>query len=263
MINSGQAAIIKKDIRAIVANKRLFPVLLVVPLVFTVFIPSLFILIVYFVPDDLGDFRQLLDMMPIVNQSDTLERTVISLIMNYIVPVFFILIPVMAASVMAASAFVGEKEKRTLETLLYCPLTLKQIFQSKVWASFFLSMGVSVASFIVMLVVVEVEVLLTTGSMLPFDFTWLVVLLLVSPAISILAITLIVSGSAKAQTVEESQQRSIFLILPVILLATGQFTGLFLINVWYLLAFGAVFALAAYILMKRAMANFTYELLLR
>ena len=263
MINSMQAAIIKKDIRAMVSNKRLFPVLLIVPLVFTVFLPTVFILSAYFVPDDLGDFQQLLDLMPVKNQHDTAARTVISLVLNSVIPAFFIMIPVMAASVMAASAFVGEKEKKTLETLLYCPLTLKQIFQSKVWASFFLSMGVSFISFIVMQIVVQIEVLLTTGSMIPPDITWLVALLLVSPAVSLLAITLIVSGSAKAQTMEESQQRSVFLILPVILLAAGQFSGLFLLNAWYMLALGAVFALLAYFLMKRAMVKFTYETLLK
>ena len=263
MINSMQAAIIRKDIRAIVSNKRLFPVLLVVPLVFTVLIPSLFIFMIHFIPDDLGDFQQLLDLLPVVNHSEPLDRAVMSLILNNVIPVFFILIPVMAASVMAASAFVGEKEKRTLETLLYCPLTLRQIFQSKVWASFFLSMGVSVASFVVMFVVAEIEILLMTGRMLPLDFTWLVVLALVSPAISILGITLIVSGSAKAQTIEESQQRAVFLVLPVILIATGQFSGVILINAWYLLAIGAVLALVAYFMMKRVMANFTYEALLR
>jgi len=263
MINSMQAAIIRKDIRAIVSNKRLFPVLLIVPLVFTVFIPSLFILMVYFVPDEMGEFRQLIDMMPMIIELDTVARTIISLIMDYIVTVFFILIPIMAASVMAASAFVGEKEKKTLETLLYCPLTLREIFQSKVWASFFVSMGVSIVSFVIMQVVVQVEILLTTGSLLAPGFSWLVVLLVVAPAVSMLSITLIVSGSAKAQTVEESQQRTAFLLLPVILIAVGQFSGVMLINAWYLLAVGIVAAVLAFFLMKRAMSNFTYEILLK
>ncbi len=45
-----------------------------------------------------------------------------------ILPVFFMIIPVMAASIMSASAFVGEKEKHTLETLLYCRLSVKQAY---------------------------------------------------------------------------------------------------------------------------------------
>ena len=263
MINSGQAAIIKKDFQSVVSNKRLFPVLMIVPLVFTVILPTVFILIVYFVPDDMGDFQTLLDLMPLGKQQDTVARTIIALIMNNIVPCFFMMIPIMAASVTAASSFVGEKEKKTLETLLYCPQPLNRIFQAKVCASFLLSMAVSISSFVVMLIVVETEVLLVTGSMLLPDISWLVVLLVVSPAISLLAITLIVGGSAKAQTIEESQQRAVFLILPILLLISGQFTGIILINALYMLGLGAVFAVIAYILLKRAARKFTYEALLR
>jgi len=164
---------------------------------------------------------------------------------------------------MAASSFVGEKEKRTLEALLYGPLSLKQIFTSKVLASFILSMVVSFASFLVMLVVVETAVILTTGSMLLPDISWLVTMLVVSPAVSLLAITLIVSGSAKAQTMEESQQRAVFLVLPLLLLIAGQFTGVILINAWFLLGVGVVFAILALFSMKSSMRKFSYEILLK
>jgi len=263
MISSMQLAIIKKDFMSMVSNKRLFPVLLIVPLVFTVFVPSIFILTIHFAPDDLSDFQMLIDLMPVGKHSDTMSRTMISLILNNIMPIFFMLIPIMAASVMAASSFVGEKEKRTLETLLYCPLPLKKIFQSKVWASFLLSMTVAFISFFIMIIVIETELLLLTGSMLVPDISWLIMMLIVSPSVSLLAITLIVGGSAKAQTVEESQQRAVFLILPILLLVIGQFTGILLVNAWYLLAVGAIFAALAYILLRRSMRNFTYEILLR
>ena len=65
-------------------------------------------------------------------------------------PLYFLIIPIMAATVMSATSFVGEKEKQTLETLLYCPLSLKQIFRAKVLASFLLSMLVSGISFVAM-----------------------------------------------------------------------------------------------------------------
>lgn len=58
---------------------------------------------------------------------------------------------VRASSVMAASSFVGEKEKHTLETLLYSPLSLKQLFQSKILAGFLVGMMVSYISFAAMM----------------------------------------------------------------------------------------------------------------
>jgi len=263
MINSMQKAIIKKDLRFVLTNKGLLTSLIVVPLVFTVIFPAMFILIFHFVPEDLGDFQELLNMMPSSQVSESLSRAVMAMIMDFVMPTFFIIVPVIAASTMAAGSFVGEKEKRTLETLLYCPLPLKKIFESKVLASFFLSMVVTLISFVVMQIVVQTLVFLTTGSMLAPGLAWIFIILVVSPAVSLLAITMIVGGSAKAKTMEESFQRSAFMILPMVFMATAQLSGIVLINAWFLLAFGIIVAIIAAVLLKRSMRKYTYEALLR
>ena len=255
-------AIIKKDFRGVASNRRLFSALLIVPLVLTIVLPSIFVIAIHVVPDD-PDVAKLLSLLPEAARMESLELTLSSMILNYILPVFFLMIPIMAASIMAASAFVGEKERHTLETLFYCPLTLKQIFRAKVWASFLLSMLVSLISFTAMFMVIEAEVFFLDGRLLVPSVSWLVVMLLLSPAISLIAVTLIVRGSAKAQSVEESQQAAVFLIIPLILLITGQFTGVLLMNVWILLGLGAACAILAWILLQKSMGRFTYEKLLQ
>ena len=156
-----------------------------------------------------------------------------------------------------------EKEKHTLETLLYCPMSVKQIFRSKVAASFILSMTVSLISFLAMILVLEFETFFLMGNLLLPSVNWLIILLIVSPAVSLIAVTLIVRVSAKAQSVEESQQSAVFLIIPLILLIAGQFTGVLLLNKWILLGIGAVCALLAWLLLKKCMGRFTYEMLLK
>ena len=255
-------AIIKKDFRGVTANRRLFSAILIVPVILTIILPSIFVFLIHFAPDD-PDIQSLLDMLPQVLQSESLELTVTALILNYILPVFFLMIPIMTASIMAASSFVGEKEKHTLETLLYCPLSLKQIFRAKVLASFLLSMLVSLISFCAMLLVLESEIFFLMGDLLPPSVNWIVILLLVSPAISLIAVTLIVRGSAKAQSVEESQQAAVFLTIPVILLVAGQFTGILILSAWVLLGLGVLCALIAWLLLKKSMGRFTYEKLLK
>lgn len=262
-MNTMQSALIRKDLRAITASKRMLASMLSVPIALTVLLPSIFILLIHFMPEDMSDFDAMLRMLSLDGQLNNLKHTVISLVMNSIMPVFFIIIPIMATSIMAASSFVGEKEKRTLETLLYCPLSLKQIFRAKILASFIMSILVSSLSFLTMTLVTQVEILLTTGSLLLPNIGWIVVLLLLSPAVSLIAITLIVRGSAKAQTMEESQQRSALLVLPVILLVVGQFTGLFLINVRILLGVGALLAVIAWLMVSGSFRELSYEKLLR
>lgn len=255
-------AIIKKDFRGVASNRRLFSALLIVPLALTIVLPSIFVIAIHFVPDD-PDIMKLLSLLPEAAQMESLELTLSSMILNYILPVFFLMIPIMATSIMAASAFVGEKERHTLETLLYCPLTLKQIFRAKVWASFLLSMLVSLISFTAMFLVIEAEVFFLDGRLMVPSVSWLVVMLLLSPAISLIAVTLIVRGSAKAQSVEESQQAAVFLIIPLILLIAGQFTGVLLMSVWILLVLGGGCAILAWFLLQKSMGRFTYEKLLQ
>ena len=167
-----------------------------------------------------------------------------------------------AASVMAASAFVSEKEKQTLETLLYSPMSLKEIFFAKVLSAFLLSLFVSLTGFVLMFFAVQAASALLMHTLVRFHLSWALILLLVGPAISLAAIILIVRTSAKSQNAMEAQQRSVFLILPLLMLVAGQFTGVLLLDTWFMLRLGLVMLLLAFLLMRGVMKKFTYEQLL-
>lgn len=262
-MNIGQFALIKKDIRGITSNKQIFAVLLIVPLVLTIVLPSIFVFVISFAPDDASDFQKLLDMLPAPNGEYSQQQRILGLILNNIMPPFFLIIPIMASSVMAASSFVGEKEKQTLETLLYSPLSLRQLFQSKILAGLSVGMMISYSSFAAMLLVVEMEVFFLTGNLLLPAASWLAIMLLIAPAISLVAIAVTVRSSAKTQTIEEAQQRAVFLIFPILALLIGQFTGIILISAGLLWGVGIVLAALAILLVKGAAGNFTYEKLLK
>lgn len=262
-MNIRQLAVIKKDIRGVTLNKQVFAVLLIVPLALVIVLPSIFVLVTAFAPDAASDFQKILDMLPADNGARSQQQRIFGLILNNIMPVFFLMIPIMASSVMAASSFVGEKEKHTLETLLYSPLSLKQMFQAKILAGFSVGMMVSYISFAAMMLVLELEVFLLTGKAILPSSSWLAIMLLIAPAISIIAIAVTVRSSAKAQTIEEAQQRAVFLVFPILALLIGQFTGILLISAGLLWGVGAVLAALDVSLMRGAAGSFTYKKLLR
>ena len=262
-MSSKQLALIRKDIHSIIANKQVFAVLLIVPLILTIVLPSIFVIVLTQAPDAAKDFQKLLDKFFITSAEYNQQQMMVHLVLNYIMPSFFLIIPIMASSVMAASSFVGEKEKHTLETLLYSPLSLKQVFQSKILAGFFIGMIVSFISFVAMLLVLEVEAIFLTNFLLIPNISWLVILLLVAPAFSLVAISLIVRCSAKAKTIEDAQQRAVFLIFPILALVIGQFTGIILISAWLLLGLGLILIILDVFLMKGIAKDFTYEKLLK
>ena len=262
-MNVRQLAVTKKDIRGVTLNKQVFAVLLIVPLALVIVLPSIFVLVTAFAPDAASDFQKILDMLPADNGARSQQQRIFGLILNNIMPVFFLMIPIMASSVMAASSFVGEKEKHTLETLLYSPLSLKQMFQAKILAGFSVGMMVSYISFAAMMLVLELEVFLLTGEAILPSSSWLAIMLLIAPAISLIAIAVTVRSSAKAQTIEEAQQRAVFLVFPILALLIGQFTGILLISAGLLWGVGAVLAALDVLLMRGAAGSFTYEKLLR
>jgi len=231
-------AIIKKDLRSITSNKRMLTVLIVVPFVMSVVLPCALIF-------STEVFMQ------------------INLILNYILPLFFMMIPISSASVMAAGSFVGEKEKKTLETLLYSPLSLKEIFGAKILAAFLLSMSVSVFSFIIMMTVVQTLIFIFAETTVAPNINWLIILFLVSPSVSLISISLIVRGSAKAQSFEESQQSSLLLILPLILFIIGQFSGVMMMGTHIFLILGVALAIIAAFMFKNSLGKFKYEMLLK
>ncbi|HJD47528.1 MAG TPA: ABC transporter permease [Candidatus Mediterraneibacter norfolkensis] len=256
-------AIIRKDIRSVTSNRQLFLPILLVPLIMIVVLPTIFVVTVRFVPEEAGDLDALLSLLPVSALDGGAEQALIQIILNNILPVFFLIIPIMTSSVMAAGSFVGEKEKHTLETLLYCPLPLGRIFYAKIMASFLMSMMVSLLSFAVMLAFMETELFILFGALTVPSLNWLIMLFLLSPAVSLIAITLIVRGSAKAQTMEESQQKAVFLILPLILLIVGQFSGVLLVSGWLLLILALACGAAAWFLMRGCRKWFTCESLLK
>lgn len=262
-MNVSQLAVMTKDIRGVTLNKQVFAVLLIVPLALVIVLPSIFVLVTAFAPDAASDFQKILDMLPADNGARSQQQRIFGLILNNIMPVFFLMIPIMASSVIAASSFVGEKEKHTLETLLYSPLSLKQMFQAKILAGFSVGMMVSYISFAAMMLVLELEVFLLTGEAILPSSSWLAIMLLIAPAISIIAIAVTVRSSAKAQTIEEAQQRAVFLVFPILALLIGQFTGILLISAGLLWGVGAVLAALDVLLMRGAAGSFTYEKLLR
>ena len=58
------------------------------------------------------------------------------LVLGYLLSPLLLVIPLMVSAVLAADAFAGEKERRTLERLLHLPITDRDLFLAKVLSAF-------------------------------------------------------------------------------------------------------------------------------
>ena len=64
------------------------------------------------------------------------RQQLVVLVNGYLLAPLFLLVPLMVSAVLAADAFAGEKERKTLETLLHLPLAERDLFIAKLLTAF-------------------------------------------------------------------------------------------------------------------------------
>lgn len=235
MINRQRVlALMRKDWRELARNKQAIAPLVIVPLLFVVVIPAAVILLGNnaAVTSSVTGLRGFLDNLPegVLPPRLSVQQTVIYAVIVYFMAPFFLIIPVMVASITASSSFVGEKERRTIEGLLYTPLTDRELVLGKTLVSVIPSVLLAWVSFAIYTTVVTVLAAPTfDGPFFP-TWAWVVIILALVPLIAFLATCLIVAVSGRSTSMQEAQGSAVLVILPVIGLVISQATGLLLFD---------------------------------
>jgi ABC-type Na+ efflux pump permease subunit len=239
-------AVAWKDIRAIGSNLQVWLPMLIVPLVIGVIMPAglVWALLRFGGGAEAEEIRRLLEGLPAGSLSELLagfgsveERSVFFLA-NYLLAPFFLLIPLMAASTISADSFAGEKERGTLESLLFSPVSVTALFLGKVLAAFLPAMALALFTFLVTVVTVNGVAWPWMQQLFFPTLNWLPLLLLVIPLISLGAIFLNVFISARVTTFQAAYQLGGLVVLPIIGLLVGQLTGVLLLDLKLILWLG-------------------------
>ncbi len=262
-VSSAEQAVVNKDFGEIWNTKMARNTLLALPIIMVVFLPVMYLVMIFFIPaDQMNGVDQMLKLLPPEFKSFTVQQSMFYIMTNVVCPMFFLMIPLMASTVTAACSFVGEKERGTIQTLLLTPLSLKSIFKAKVLGCIILS-GISTAiSFVVYSIVISIGDIILK---MPFflNWNWLVLVLLLAPSITVFGVIFMVLVSGRSKSYMESFQTSGYIVLPIVLLFVGQFTGLFQLNAIILLMIAVGVILVDLILWFLAARSFTPEKLLK
>ena len=149
---------------------------------------------------------------------------------------FFLVIPLMVSSVISSDSFAGEKERKTIEALLAAPFTDGELLMGKVLVSFAPAMGVTLLGFILYTAVVDALTVGRFGFLLLPNLTWLVMILFLALAVSLLGIGATVIISSRVKGFREAQQLSALMVVPVLALLFGQAAGFIIMGPGTLLA---------------------------
>jgi len=237
-----------KDWKEVRQNRLAWLPALLVPLIFVVVLPLGIILL----PPALGqtidevssDLQPLLNSMPppVTEQIAGLDpdQIMIVLLLGFMFAPLFLILPLMVSSIIGADSIVGEKERKTLEALLYTPATDGELYLAKLLSAILPAVALSWLSFIAYTVVVNLagmSIMERVWFPLPH---WYPLILFVAPAVATLGMAGIVLVSSRVSTFMEAQQTSGLLVLPVILLVVGQAAGVIYLSVELVIALGVI-----------------------
>jgi len=180
----------------------------------------------------------------------TLSYKFVYFFLTFMMIPFFLMVAIINSMVTSSNSFVGEKERNTLESLLFAPISIKDLFLGKVLASLIPTLGISFAAFIICFIVVNLITYPYFEIILYFNSTWMILMFWVIPILVLFNIILNVIISAKVKTFQEAQQFGGLLVLPIVGIIISQASGMFFLSPLTLFLIGVVLLIANLVLVK-------------
>lgn len=266
MKNKRIAALIRKDLREIGGTKMVMIPMIVVPLIMALVIPVAIILTLALGSTDMingvEQMEKLIPVYPVPERIAELPQQLLYIFLNYTFLPLFLIIPLMISSIIAANSVVGEKERGTLETLLYTPVTNREFILGKLLGAFLPGVLMTFPAFILYAAVANGLSWHFFGTLTVTSPVWIPALLLLSPGVALLGLGVTLLVSIKAKTFMEAQQVSAMVVLPLVAMMLAQISGLLIFSPLYLVIIALVLLVGDYILVIKLIPRFNREAVL-
>ncbi len=239
-------AVIRKDLLGVVRSRGVMIPMIIVPLIFFVLIPLLTSLapgLVNMPGMNMGEFTEFISRMPGGLQRTLApynqEQTILVMMLVYLFAPFFLIVPLMVSSVIAADSFAGEKDRKTIEALLYTPLTDRELFLSKILSAWIPALLVSLLGFVIYGLTANIAGWRVMGRIFFPTWMWVVLVVWVAPAAAGLGLSSMVLVSSRVQGFQEANQIGGVVVLPILLLVIGQAAGVMYFSTGLVILVGA------------------------
>ena len=259
-----------KDLLEVRQNKSVMISIGVVPLIILVILPLVFLIIAGQTGSAEAfndpDLQMMFERMPtsLMQSTEGLNDTQLTLMMilGYLFAPMFLIMPLMFSASIAAESFAGEKERKTMEALLYTPASDSELFIGKSLAAFIPAVLIAWLSFVLYTLVLNIAGYPVFGQIWFPIPSWYPLVFWVTPAFAALGVGATVLISAKAQTFMSAYQTSGSLVILVLGLVVGQAAGVIYLSGWVGMLLGLIIWLAAGILFFIAIQQFNRKTLL-
>jgi len=258
-------AIASKDLMEVRQNKAAWGPAIALPLIFALVMPLLFIVLPQVMPAEdiareMGDMQTLLDNLPpamlAIFDGKNLEQVFVIYMAGFMFAPMLLILPLMFSSVVGSDSFVGERERKTLEALLYSPASDMELFLGKVLAAVLPAIALSWLTHALYIVVVNVASWPLFGAVWFPLAAWWPMMFWLTPALAVLGISATVLISSRVRTFMEAYQMSGSLVLFVLALVLGQVSGVLILGFWTVMLVGLMVWMVDAALIYLAVSNF-------
>lgn len=254
-------AVIAKDLRAVRRSKLIMVPMLAVPALLLVILPLVLGLFARTATPD--EAARAIDRfgasLPDRFAELPPDEVVFELVLGFLLAPLFLIVPLMVSAVLAADAFAGEKERRTMEGLMHLPISDRDLFVAKVVGAFLPALAVSWLGFAAFAVIANAVAWPAMHRVFVPTRLWSVMIFWVAPAVAAFGLGVMVRVSARARTTQEATQLGGAVILPLIFLALGQASGILLLDPMIGFAIGLFVWVLALWLVWRGATRFTRD----
>lgn len=255
-------ALLKKDLKIFFLNRQVLFAIIIIVAVFSIVYPLIFSSTIIYSSGE--DLQEVIDM--IGGSADTSKAELLSGLLNYL-SAFILLTPLMLGNLLGNSVVTIEKENKTLETILYCPMETKDLIKNKMLVTFIPGLIITIASFICALFSINIMSLFNNlGVILP-SINTIICCFIFGPVVMFLCLTFTVKFSLRAENSTQAQQKSVFFLLPMIFIVIilvfvlNSLGGIFSIILYFIVS--SIIFLLAMLLFKKIVKTFTPEELLK
>lgn len=228
-------AIIEKDLKIVLQSKSVTIPLVTVPLLAMGVLPLVLGLAVHGagLAERINVERMLASLPPTVAQQMTTltnEQAVFYYMLIYLFAPLYLLLPIMVSNVIAADSFAGERERKTLEALLYTPTSDTELLVAKMLAAWLPGLLVGFGSFVLYAIVANLVAWPIMERLLLPNLLWLLLVFWVAPAAAGLGLGTSVLVSARTNSLQSAYQIGSLIVLPVTGLIIAQLGGALHLN---------------------------------
>ena len=243
-------AIVRKDLKVVSQNKGVMLPIIILPLILFVVLPWGVTLVPTLTnmagvsADDFNNIQEMINNMPAGLKQELAgydpNQMIVVYLLVYMLAPFFMIVPLMVSAVIAADSFAGEKERKTMEALLYTPTTDQELFVAKLLSGWLAAIAVALVGFVLYVVMANAAGWSQMQRIFFPNFMWLVLIFWVVPALPGLGLGVMVMVSSRAEGFQDANQIGGVVVLPIVLLIFGQVTGAMYFSVTLVFLLGLV-----------------------